>query len=223
MKIDFSNYKFRASSIKKIMTNSRSKKDLLSKTTQTYLHEIYIQEVYGRRKPVSTGPMKKGTIVETNSMELYQKVTNLTHFKNNDHLENEFVTGTPDIIGDEFVKDIKSSWDLWTFTSVNKKSATSNYYYQILTYMWLTGKKKGSLNYALVNTPETIIHSEFSKLAWSLGDEEAEKITRLNHIFDDIPEEKRLKQYFFDYSQTDIDAVKKRIEECRNYLVSLDI
>ncbi len=229
MNIDFSNYKFHASSVKYLMTNPKTKKAQeageLSDTTKTYLRDIFIEQVYGRKKPISTGPMKKGTIVETNSMELYQNVTGLVHFKNNKQYENDFIIGTPDIVDieNDCIKDIKSSWDIWTFAGVDEKSATSDYYWQIFSYMWMVGVKKGSLNYALVTTPEILMHGEYSKLAWSIGDEEAEKITRLNHTYDDIPEEKRLKQYFYEFNEEQVSLLQARVLTSRNYLNSLSI
>ena len=49
-KVDFSNYKFRASGLVNLMTNSRTKSDPLGESTKTYLRDIFIKEVYGREK-----------------------------------------------------------------------------------------------------------------------------------------------------------------------------
>ena len=217
-KIDFSNYKFRASGIKNLMTRSRKKTDPLSETTKSYLQEIWIEEVFGRRKPVITAPMQKGTMVESNSLDLVQKVSGDKYFKNVKSLENDFIKGTPDVIGDNFIIDIKSSWDLWTFAKVDLNSATKAYYYQILAYMWLTDTKKGSLVYALVNTPEELMASEFQRLSWKLEQEKAEEVVRRNHTFDDIDPKIRIRKFDYEFSQTDIEEVTKKIELCRQYL-----
>lgn len=220
-KPNFSKYKFHASGIKKLMVNSRKKSDPLSETTKSYLREIWIEAVFGRIKPIITPAMQKGTIVETDSMELVQKVTGQTYFKNNKELENDYIIGTPDIIDkkNSLIRDIKSSWDLWTFAKVTEKSASKDYYWQILGYMWLTDTKKGSLNYALVNTPENLINDEIYRLCFKMTEEEADK-HRINFIFDDIDEKLRLKQYNFDFKQEDVEQVMSKIELCREYLIS---
>jgi len=48
--------KIRCSALGKIMTNSRSKSEVLSKTCKTYLQELAIEEMYGIKKssPVDT-------------------------------------------------------------------------------------------------------------------------------------------------------------------------
>lgn len=218
--IDFSNYKFRASGVKNLMVSSRSKTDPLSETTKSYLQEIWIKEVLGREKVVSTPAMQKGTIVESDSMDLVQLVHGKKYFKNNKQLENDFIKGTPDIIdrSADAIRDIKSSWDLFTFAKVDQNSARKDYFYQVLSYMWLAGTKNGSLIFALVNTPEHIIFSEFQKLSYSMNEDIAESLTRKNHTFDDIPATTRLREFHFEYCQADIDEVVQKITLAREYL-----
>lgn len=223
--MNFLNYKFRASGVKNLMTNSRSKSDLLSKTAKSYLNEIWIEEMLGRKKFVSTPAMQKGTIVESLSMELVESVTGEVYFKNNQKIENDFISGTPDVIDKEksLILDIKSSWDLWTFSAVDQKQAKSDYYWQLLAYMWLTGSTKSKLIYALVNTPEAIVFQEFNWLSYKIDEKEAEEITRKNHTFDDIDEKLRLKIYGFEFSQADVEELKVRIQIARHYLNSFSL
>jgi len=62
-KVDFSNYKFRASGLVHLMTNSRSKSNSIGDTTKTYLRDIYIKEVFGREKvDVDNKYTKKGIV-----------------------------------------------------------------------------------------------------------------------------------------------------------------
>lgn len=223
--IDFSTFQFRCSGLKNLMVTSRTKSDPLSETTKAYLREIWIEQVYGRKKVISSAPMEKGTIVESDNMTLVQQVTGKTFFKNNNELHNDYIKGTPDIIDKKegAVHDTKSSWDLWTFTAVTEKVARADYYYQLLGYMWLAGMTKGSLKYGLVNTPEHLMYKEWSKLAWNMDEAEAERITRLNHTFDDIPAENRLKEFWFEYLQEDIDELVNKIELSREYLKGLSL
>lgn len=230
--IDFSNYKFRCSGLKHLMVLPKTKQARengeLSESTKTYLRDIYIKEVFGREKPnISTGATKKGTMVESDSLDLVQKVTGQTYFKNNKRLENDFIKGTPDVIcKDDLVIDIKSNWDIWTFASVDYKKARTNYYYQVLGYMWLTGKSQGELDYCLVNTPEELISKELYKLSFSIpglleGGIEIENELRKNYIYDDIDGKIRLKKFIFDRSEEDIETLMRQIIIAREYLQTL--
>lgn len=217
--IDFSNYKFRASGIKNLMVNSRSKSDPLSETTKAYLQDVWIQEVLGRKKTIITIEMQKGTIVESDTMDLVQKVSGQTYFKNKEQLENDFVKGTPDIVDRpaDFIRDIKSSWDLWTFAKVTKESATKDYYYQVLTYMWLTGLQHGELIYGLVNTPDFIVQDELYRFSYKMPEDQA-LAQRVNYEFDDIPGESRIKRFQFDFNPDDIEQIKNKVILARDYL-----
>ena len=202
------------------MTNPRKKTEALSETTKAFLQEIYIEEFYNRKKFISSPAMEKGTIVESLSLDLVQKVTGKTYFKNNKQIENDYVIGTPDVT--EPLIDIKSSWDLWTFSSVDEKKGESDYYYQLLGYAWILEVDSATLSYCLVNTPDGIIGDELQKIAYRIGEEESMKYKN-NYVFDDIPEEKRLKSYVFEIPQEDIEKVKQRIIDCREYLATMEL
>lgn len=225
-KIDFSTYRFRASSLPNLLTNGRSKDEVLSMTTKTYLRELWIKETFGREKFVITKYMTKGITVESDSLDLLQKATNVTYFKNKKKLENEFITGTPDVIETDFILDIKSSWDLWSFAGVDQDTAYKNYFGQLLGYMWLTGKKKSQLSYCLVNTPEVQIQNELYKLTMSgiIDDtnEDQEK-AKMSYLFDDIPADMRIKTYHFDFDEEVQSKLIERIGAAREYLSILSL
>lgn len=221
--MDFSNYKFRCSGLVHLMTNGRKKDELFGDTTKTYLRDIYIKETFNRERPDIKGPAcAKGTMVESDSLSLVQEVTGKAYFKNQDRFENDFIQGTPDVILDDKIIDIKSSWTIWTFASVDEALAKKNYFYQVLGYMWLTGKKTGDLVYCLVNTPDELTEHELFKLSYSITDEEIDKL-RINYAFDDIPAEKRMKQFSFEYDQVLVDELQTRIIAAREYLNKLSL
>lgn len=219
----FSNYKFRCSGLAHLMTNGRKKDELFGETTKSYLREIFIQETFNRHKPDIKGPAcTKGTMVESDSLDLVQQVTGQTYFKNLKQLENSFIKGTPDLIVRGRIIDIKSNWDIWTFASVNEELARKTYFYQILGYMWLSKKKAGDLIYCLVNTPAEITENELYKLSFKYGQDEVEKF-RSNYIYDDIEPEKRMKRFSFTFDQSIVDDLKTRIMAAREYLNSLSL
>lgn len=215
-KPNFDNYRFHCSSLPKLMTNGRSKTDELSKTAQSYLDEVWIEEVYGRKKYISSPAMEKGTVVESDSLQLLCDIDGVTLFKNNKELSNGFVVGTPDVV--KPVIDIKSSWDIWTFHNVTEDSATSDYYWQLAGYAMLRRVKTARLVYVLVNTPEHLIYEEMRKLSYSMTEQEAEEIVRKNHEYDDVPKEERIKSYTFTYSKEDLDSIKDKVMFAREYL-----
>lgn len=220
---DFSTYKFRCSGLSNLMVSSRKKSDPVSETTKAYLRDIYIKEVFGRDRGYKTINKftLKGTMVESDSLDLVEKATGKKYFKNLENFENDWIKGTPDIIEDELVRDIKSSWDLWTYAGVDEKKARQNYYYQLLGYMWLTGKKKGDLLYCLADTPEMLINDEIYRLSFKMPEEEAEKY-RHNFKFDDIPAELRVKSFPFDFDELEVESLKEAIVNARAYLCSIE-
>jgi len=223
--VDFSKQKFHPSSLKLLMTNSRSKSEPLSETAKGCLHEIYIEEVFGRRKTISSAAMKKGTAVETDSLDLLQAVTGEVYFKNQETIENEYLIGTPDVIDKKNSKvvDIKSSWDIWTYSRVTGDSALKDYAWQVKGYMWLTDTRSAQLVYALVNTPEFLIADELYKMSFTMPLNTDMEQFRPNFIFDDIPSEMRIKQFEVAYFDEEMSELRSRLDSCREYLSTLKL
>ena len=97
------------------MTNARTG-DGLSETVKNYLLEHWIEENLGRITDVSNKFIEKGLAVEEDSITLLSQVTGEFFKKNIDRFENDYLTGTPDIITEDgIIIDIKSSWSLLTF------------------------------------------------------------------------------------------------------------
>lgn len=215
----FSNYKFRVSSLPYLMTNSRSKSDPLSEIAKELIRKCYIKEVYNREDFVTTPAMLKGTMVESDILDLIHAVTGQTYFKNKTRYENDFVIGTPDIsAAQDRVIDCKASWSIWTFAATDEETAKKNYYWQLVGYAWLLGKQKGELVYGLVNTPEELILKELYKANAS---EQREKVIRRNHIYDDIEPTLRLKRYEFAIPEEDFIKLADRVIKARQYMETL--
>ena len=225
--MNFDNYKFRCSSLGKIMTNPRNKKDILSQTAKSYLMEVFIKEVYGREKDIYSEEMEKGNYTEQDSLTLIQHYYNDgLILKNQETIENEYITGTPDIVLEDRIVDAKSSWDIFTF--FNADGSNKDYEWQLKGYMSLKDKRKADLCYCLNNTPEWMIVSEKTRQMYrrhiedgsqEMMDMEA-KIDKLM-IYDDIPENQRIKVFSFELTDEDIENMKTKITEARKYLNQL--
>ena len=218
--------KIRCSAIGKIMTNSRSKSEVLSKTCKSYLQELAIEEMYGIKKEFSSRFTDKGIEVERESIDLVQEVSDYGFmYKNEEFFENDFLTGTPDVNTDNILLDVKSSYDASTFPFFAEDIPNKDYYYQLQGYMALCNKRKSVLAYCLVNTPFQIVEDEVRRAHWKehLIDESEElrADVEARHNFDHIPPEKRIKTFEVRYDKEVVKAIYDRVKECREYYKKL--
>ena len=218
--------KIRCSSLGKIMTNPRSKSELLSKTCMTYLQELAKEERWGITKEYKNKYFDKGNEVEDKSIQLANDVLGYGFlFKNEESFSNDFITGTPDINTDEVLIEIKSSWDGTTFPFFEKDLPDKAYYYQLQGYMALTGKKKAYLCYCLVNTPDEMVADEVRRQHWKNylidDDENLTAEVESKHNFDHIEKEDRLKKYEVLFDEDLMQKIEDRIKICRNYYKTL--
>jgi hypothetical protein len=227
----FENYKFRCHSIGKLMTAPKLKADKeagnLSETTKSYLMEIYVQEKYGRKKDISSKYLEKGLMVEGEAIKLYSRLKLEEYTKNEERLSNDFITGIPDLISTEVI-DIKSSWDIFTFFNVLNKEVNSDYYWQLQSYMGLTGLPMAKLAYCLINTPEMLISDEKRKLSYKMNTIESPEYLAAcdelekSMIFDDIPLTNRMIEFEVKRDGEAIKSIYDKVEKSREYLNNLD-
>ena len=218
--------KIRCSALGKIMTNARSKSEVLSKTCKSYLQELAIEEMYGIKKEFSSRYTDKGIEVERESIDLVQDNCDFGFmYKNEEHYENDFLTGTPDVNTDNILLDVKSSYDATTFPWFEEEIPNKDYYFQLQGYLALTKKRKAILAYCLVNTPFQIVEDEVRRAHWKehLIDESEElrADVEARHNFDHIPPEKRIKTFEVRYDKEVVKAIYERIKECRKYYETL--
>lgn len=239
MTYDFANHKFRCSSLGHLMTEPRSKaaKDAgeLSESAKTHCMDIFISQQYGRQTDIHNKFIKKGFAVEEDAITLYSRVSKTLYKKNDKRLFNDYIQGEPDIyLGpviekSTHVKDIKSSWDIFTFFRTYNKELKSIYEWQGKGYAWLTSAENASIAYCLVNTPEPIIDSEKQSIWHKLGRPEHDnenfidacKVLERSMIYDDIPMKQRVLEYDIDLSGDWQDQIIKKVRQARGYLVSL--
>jgi hypothetical protein len=218
--------KIRCSAIGKIMTNSRSKGEVLSATTKTYIKELVLEHKYGIKKEINSRYLDKGNQVEDMAIELAEQALDLGFvFKNELFFENDHLTGTPDIITDTLIVDVKSSWNGTTFPMFEDELPNKDYYWQLQGYMDLTGKHNAIVAYCLVDTPEDIVLDEIRRVAWAKKElepsEETEQDVRSQHEFKHIPKDKRVKAFLVEKDEHAIWQIKERVEQCREYYTEL--
>lgn len=197
-------FKLRASQAGKLMTNPRAKTETISETAKTYIQEWIKEQIYGVTKVITNKYLEKGIEMEDQAIDAAISWLDLPwNCKNEDYFQDEFFTGTPDLIYPDFIIDIKNSWDCWTFPLFEDEIPTKDYFYQLQIYMHLTGRKKAKLIYILLDTPSTFSTPEI--------------------IYADVDIKYRAKVYDIDYDPKIIKELEKRVENAREYINTLNI
>jgi hypothetical protein len=167
-------------------------------------------------------------MVEDSAIAFYSSFKGGFFSKNDEWFRNDFISGTPDIVSDDLVVDIKSSWNAFTLPK-NTDKINRDYYWQLQGYMWLTGKETSLLSYVLLDTPEQLIQDECRRLAWKMGvidDVNQDYIDACQELreqmtFNQIPIEERIVEFEIKRNEEDLELLKSRILECRMYLMTL--
>lgn len=192
----------------------------LSKTCISFLESWVNEFVYRRRIEVTSKMMDKGNIVEDDAIIYasgHVKEMGLSS-KNTQKFRNDWAQGEPDVISDNYVFDTKCSWSHDTFPLYSTGLPESDYDWQVKGYMALTGKTKGRVVFVLMSMPEDMIQKE---ARWKLGAEftrEEYESFAAQFRYDDLPAYLRIREYEVEYDESCIDAIKKRVLECRAYI-----
>jgi len=193
----------------------------LSKTCITYLRKWADEKIYKRKVQFSSKQTDKGNLVEDVSID-YASI----HLewglvsKNLERFHNEWAHGEPDLVLENEVPDIKSSYTHETFPLYSPELENKDYEWQDLVYQWLTGIQKGSIVFVLTSMPDEMIRKEarFSKqLPEGYTEAEYEEFAA-QFRYDDLPPYLRIKQYEVEYNEEKIEAIKTRVNECRKYI-----
>jgi len=136
------------------------KNSILSAGAKTYLSSLAKEIVYGYKSKVHTKEMEKGIRCEQDSIDLYNSVFFTMHAKNSERRESDILSGEPDIIDEDIIKDIKTSWSLETFPATKDKAHDDGYEWQGRAYMMLFDKPRFELAFCMVSTPEDLYRYE---------------------------------------------------------------
>ncbi len=164
---------FRASMIGSIMP-SDSPRVNFTDTHISNMIKIFNYSVYGIKEEIKSKYLEKGNEREEDSITLLSRVTKKYYRKNTERKSNSFITGEWDLDDEENGKttetlDIKTSWNKNTFDESRVKKLNSDYYWQGVTYMELTGAERHHIVRCLVNGTASRIMDEKRYLAIKLG------------------------------------------------------
>ena len=209
------------------LIEKRDAKAELSTGAKSYIKELWLEENYGVKKEISSKYFDKGNEVEHLSIELVEVTMGVGILnKNDEYFENDFVKGTPDVITDEFIIDVKTSWSASTFPFFDDKLTNKNYEWQLKAYMWLTNIHQSYLSYCLVPTPEMLILDEMRRVSWKRGEagevsKEVEDEVRAYFDLSNIPIWERVKSFDVNLTSDDIVKIKEKVLLARKYYNSL--
>ena len=206
--MDSNNLKFACSKLGDLMTNGRGKNAGMGETAKNLIFERWVAQKYNRRPFFSSLATDKGEAVEEDSFTLYTKVKDVLLLKNETFYENDIIRGVPDAVESDYVLDIKSPLDIFTFA---KAGMTKQYEWQLRGYMMLTDTPRAVLAYCLVDMPEEMLER---KLMYIEGEKQYETIKRL-YTYGDIPEEDRVKTFEIERDEEKEAALVARVKEAR--------
>lgn len=220
-------FKMRCSALGALFTEPRAKSELISATLKTHLNDWYLEKKYGVRTEIRSRYTDKGIQLEDEAIREYNKLFGTNHFKNDEFFEDDFIQGTPDIVSDDEVLDIKCSFSLDSFPILEKKMNNKNYYAQLQGYMRLTGKSKAKLVYVLLDTPEDIIVREAKGIMYKekLPDDFLDILieeVREAHTYSHIPIKDRIKIFEVLRDEDMINNIDQKVIFSREYIDSIE-
>jgi hypothetical protein len=216
------------------MPGPQAKPGKLQVTQKSALSKIFLGEVWGFEKQLSTKQMEKGEYQEPEGIGILCNLVypKTPYLKNIKRFENEFIAGTPDL--DAFkhkrVHDIKSSWDLDTF---HRASVDKSNDFQIKGYGWLLGYDQLEIDKILMSAPDHIRDRELSWLERRYEQqgkdfdnpefEKEHKRLELSLNYDRIPVEHRVKRFTVKWDTAFPDFIRDNVLILRNELKNMSL
>ncbi len=173
----------------------------LPETCTSYLKKWYSDEKYGAVETQSKYTAK-GHLCEDDAISVMEDYFETYMYKNEESYENEWCTGTPDVVAG-IIYDAKNSWDGYTFLESAMGPDKPLYIWQMRGYMWMTDIDSAKVCYCLLDTPEDANYGEAIS-------------------FSHVPIEERF--YFFSVERDKEieEEIKERVEQCRKWLKNYD-
>jgi len=178
----------------------------LTQTGISKVESMIKQLVYGYELNIDNKFVNKGIRMEDEAIKFLSSVSGNSYQKNKVFFENEFICGTPDIISDNKIIDIKCSWSKATFPLFPEEAENIVYEYQMRGYMMLTGCDHAEVIYCLMSTPDDLISYKNSN-----GDRIYTEPFDL-HNMEDLDTKLRFTKVTY---KRDLEIEKQIIEKCK--------
>lgn len=223
-------FKIRCSAAGHIVTEPKLKVDKeagnLSATAKGYCEDWLKGKLYNRQLEFTNKYTEKGLIMEDSAIDFIAEQLGVgLLFKDEQHLENDYLVGHMDISLPDFVFDVKNSWSWETFPLFEKEIPNMLYYWQLQGYMSLANKKAAKLIYVLSDTPQHLIEREARNYCFynGYGDMDMEIYNQFYKklTYQDVPAKLKIKVYDIPRDDDAIAFLNNQVLKCRNYINQL--
>lgn len=204
----------------------RDSKPELSAGAKTYCKQWLKEQLYGRYEQFSNKYTEKGIQCEDDGIKMvadhmgYGMV-----FKNTLRVENDYFEGECDLLLPDIIEEIKSSWSCFTFPLFEAVIPDAKYILQNQVYMDLYNRRKGAVNYCLLDAPDDLVNREAYIESRKAGFDEVDldlwQKVKDNMTYSNLPISLRIKRYEFTYDEAVINALKQQVILCRAYIDTL--
>jgi hypothetical protein len=214
---------------------------ILSVGCMSKLKEIYIREKY-HKQVVSIGKdyspaILNGVLSENKSLNMVSELDGVKYRIHKGLVKDKFLKGILDAFSGNSIKkakkvmEIKTCQNMQSLVSLIKdEEVRSNYYWQLMGYLAMTGADEGEICHCVVTYPERIINDEIQRFLHKVKpfgfdgeyiDREIERI-RFNLSFDEIPIEQRVVRFSVSRNDDDVKNIREKVKTCRKWLNSFD-
>ena len=149
--------KWHPSSLGKLMTTPKSKGENLSQGAKTYIRQVAKQDFFGYRVELDNKYINKGKDQEQDSIDLLNSVRFTNYHKNVIRLQDEYLTGECDILAEDRVIDVKTSWNLETWPATPGEAHDNEYEWQGRAYLMLYEREIFELVFCMVTTKDEFL------------------------------------------------------------------
>ena len=150
--------KWHPSSLGKLMTTPKSKTENLSQGAKTYIRQVAKQDFFGYRVELDNKYINKGKDQEQDSIDLLNAVRFTNYKKNDVRIEDEYMTGECDILVDDRIIDVKTSWNLETWPATPGEAHDNDYEWQGRAYLMLYERNIFELVFCMVTTKDEFLN-----------------------------------------------------------------
>jgi len=213
--------------------------DELPEGAKTHCKKWLKEFLYNRREDLKNKYVEKGNESEEDGFTLMAVQLKLGMvYKNSERKKNDFAVGECDLNHEGVVYDDKNSWSLDTFPMFETEIPDIKYWWQLQNYSTLWSVKKLCLCYTLISSTYEAVEkcikwadtpNDKYRIAERMIFTQKEFDLVKDHFFADadldtfteIPEEKRIKAFYFDADEKAQKLIEKRSYMCREYIYEL--
>lgn len=203
---------FRASSLYKLIGESKKKSESLSDTAKTEIRSTVKEDLFTFKSFTGNQYTAKGNLLEEMAIELSGKMRFKKLFKHTGRVSNDLITGECDVLEGRTIYDTKCTWDIGTHPffadEAIDKVKKAGYDIQMQAYMWLYDCDVAHVDFWLFPCP--------IELTKDWDDRE-----QLIDLVDRIDIRERLTTVTINRDESVIQKIKEKIPHCQAYYEKL--